>query len=488
MSHTLSFVRGSLGCAALVCATVSVRGADQPVEVPRPIPVTRPEMKQLLESLKQRPLRIPLPELTDADRQELGERADSYESRLRYHYIPKGEPSMFGGARSSATPGGAAGAAQGTAPARDFTRNADENMTLSYAFKTRLFWIVSRTNNCQYCLGHQEQKLSAVGMTDDEIAALDAKWDRFDPKEQAAFAFARKLTYEPHLFTDADVTALRKHFTDAQILEMTMSVAWNNSINRWKEGAGIPQSKDGSTFFRRATNLPPDRPVPNESFLTPTSADAAGAKSKVATYVLDITSGLPKAISSRPALESREDTERALAAAATRTPRLPLRSAEETRAAFAEKVTVPEKVPHWMRLLATFPNEGVGRAAALVGLTENRGDLSPLLKAQVAWIVARQDRAWYAAGQARARLRELGWSDDRIQTLDGDWKEFTPAERALFTCAKHLAATPIALVDADVAEALRQTGPREVVQLVNFTTTRAYLDRVTEVAGLPLDD
>jgi AhpD family alkylhydroperoxidase len=484
MSRSSFLVRGALGCAALFGAALSVRGADQPVEVPRPIPVTRPEMKQLLESLKQRPLRIPLPELTNADRAELGERADSYEARLRYHYIPKTEPSMFGGSRGPATPAGGAA----STPVRDFTRNADENMTLSYAFKTRLFWIVSRTNNCQYCLGHQEQKLSAVGMTDDEIAALDAKWDRFDPKEQAAFAFTRRITYEPHLFGDADFAALKKHYADEQILEMTMSTAWNNAINRWKEGAGIPQSKDGSNFFRRATNLPPDRPVPNESFLTPTSADAASAPSKVATYVLDITSGLPKAIANRPPLESRADAEKALAAAATRTPRLPLRSAEETRKAFDGKVTVPEKVPHWMRLLATFPNEGAGRAAALVGLTENRGDLSPLLKAQVAWIVARQDRAWYATGQARARLRELGWSDDRIYTLDGDWKEFTAAERALFNCAKHLAATPIALVDADVATALKETGPREVVQLVNFTTTRAYLDRVTEVAGLPLED
>ena len=33
---------------------------------------------------------------------------------------------------------------------RSFTRDADPNMTLSYAFKTELFWIVSRANNCHY--------------------------------------------------------------------------------------------------------------------------------------------------------------------------------------------------------------------------------------------------------------------------------------------------------------------------------------------------
>jgi hypothetical protein len=113
--------------------------------------------------------------------------------------------------------------------------------------------------------------------------------------------------------------------------------------------------------------------------------------------------------------------------------------------------------------------------------------LSPLLKAQVSWIIARQDRAWYATGQCLEKLRALGQTDDQIFALDGDWKEFTPAEQALFQFARHQAATPIALTDEDVALALKLTGPRQVVQLINFVTSRAYFDRVTEAAGLPVD-
>jgi hypothetical protein len=47
-----------------------------------------------------------------------------------------------------------------------------------------------------------------------------------------------------------------------------------------------------------------------------------------------------------------------------------------------------------------------------------------------------------------------------------------------------LAASPIVLTDAEVAEALKRTGPREVVQLINYVTTRASFDRITEAAGL----
>jgi hypothetical protein len=107
--------------------------AAEPAEAPLPTPLTRPEMKQALEDLKERKTRIPLPELTAEDKEKLGDRADSYESRLRYHYLPGGE-TQRGGTR------GAGG----------FSREPDPSMTLSYEFKTMLFWIVSRTNNCLY--------------------------------------------------------------------------------------------------------------------------------------------------------------------------------------------------------------------------------------------------------------------------------------------------------------------------------------------------
>jgi alkylhydroperoxidase family enzyme len=463
--------------------------AEEVVPTARPVPLTRPEMKQLLEDMKSRTLRIPLPELTDADREALGDRADSYESRLRYHYLPPGEGSVFGGGSRGSRSGSSTTPSTGTPPTRDFTRNADEQMTLSYPFKTRLFWIVSRTNNCQYCLGHQEQKLSAAGMLEDEIAALDSRWELYPPAEQAAFAYARKLTYEPHKLSDADIAALQEHYTPLQILEMTLSVAGNNAINRWKEGSGVPQSHDGGNFFRRSgAEVPANRPLPIESFVTPTSAEFTTAVSKVVPVKVDDQTGRPTpfVVSNRPPLESRDDVLMALKATQARQPRLPLLSEAEARQALGENA--PEgALPNWVRLLANFPNESRGRLRSLRSITDARGDLSLLQKAQVSWIIARQDRAWYATGVVQRRLKELGQTDEQIFALDGDWREFSEADRSLFRFAKHLAATPIALTDQDVATALKQTGPRQVVQLINFVTSRAYFDRVTEAAGLPLE-
>ena len=497
-----------LTCLAAICGLASGEG---PSTAPRPVPLTRPEMKQFLEDMKARTPRIPLPEMTAEEKAKAGERGSGYESRLRALYMPSGGGgfgSSFGfgpippaGGASPASKEGAskeaaakdAGGKEGASNVPAFARPQDPLMTLDYAFKTELFWIVSRTNNCQYCLGHQESKLLAAGLKEEQIAALDGDWSQFSPAEKAAFAFARKITYEPHLFSDADVQGLRKYYKDLQILEMTLSTAGNNAINRWKEGVGVPQSKNGGNFQNRgaggAATPPPAAAAaaPAQTYLTPTPEQFTKLVTKVAPLQMDAKTGEPtkNTVCNRPPLESREEVEKTLLACQGRTPRLPLVDEDKAREIVADAwPTGP--LPQWVRLLANFPRDGKNR---IVGTraAEESGDLKPLLKAQVSWVIARQDRAWYALGEARARLRKLGQTDDQIFKLDSDWKEFTPAEQAQFTVARKLAASPVVLTDEDVAAVLKLVGPRDVVQLVSYTTNRAAFDRITEVAGLQLE-
>ncbi|HEY8504430.1 MAG TPA: hypothetical protein VIL46_07585 [Gemmataceae bacterium] len=452
--------------AGVLLLLAAPAAAEEPRDTPRPVPLTRPEIKQLLEDMKSRTPRIPLPELTEEEKARLGERGAGYEARLRALYLPRGEDGRGG---------------------RGFSREPDPAMTLDYPFKTMMFWIVSRTNNCQYCLGHQEWKLTAVGLSEDDLAALDGDWSRFPPDKRAAFALARKLTYEPHRLTDADIDALRPHYTDLQILEIILSVAGNNATNRWKEGVGVPQSKEGDNFLRRAEKpLPPEVARYFETFLTPTPEPYRDRVTKVAPVQTDPQTGRPsrRTVATRPPLEPRAEAEEALERCRKRTPRLPL--AEEAKA----REVVPDlpegPVPQWVRLLANFPREGVSRINGL-RRAEETGDLTPMLKAQVSWVVARQDRAWYAAGLAKRRMLELGATEDEVYQLDGDWSALPPSDRSLLNVARKLAATPIVLTDADVAEALKLNGPRKVVQLISYVTGRAFFDRVTEAAGLRLE-
>lgn len=337
-------------------------------------------------------------------------------------------------------------------------------------------------------------------MKEEEIAALDFDWAQFTPAQQAAYAFARKITFEPHQFVDADIVQLKKHYTDLQILEMLISVAGNNSTNRWKEGVGSPQSKEGGSFGRRSKDgkqdkdakqakepLPKDAPEVLRTFLTPTPEKYRKSITKVAPIHIDQKTGVPTrdTVCGRPPLESRADVEQALEACSKRTPRLPLVDDATARALLPEDWPAGS-LPQWVRLLANFPVDGKNRAVGF-RTADIKGDLEPVLKAQLSWIIARQDRAWYAVGLAQQRLKELGQSDAQIYQLDGGWQNFSPRERALFTVARNLAASPIVLTDDDVERAVKLAGPRDVVQTISYTTSRAAFDRITEAAGLRLE-
>jgi len=118
---------------ALTTAAALAAGAlaEEPRSTPRPTPLTRPDMKVLLEEMKQRTPRIPLPPLTEEEKAKLGDRGTGYEARLRTLYMP-----WNGDNRGAFGLGGG--------------KENEPGMSLDYRFKVELFWIVSRINNCQY--------------------------------------------------------------------------------------------------------------------------------------------------------------------------------------------------------------------------------------------------------------------------------------------------------------------------------------------------
>lgn len=422
----------ALALPALLAAQAA-RAFDAPAVAP-----TRPEMKKVLEGSKEHKPRLPLPDLSPAEKAEAEAKAKAGElwpivnnGRMRQRYLPAGIVS-----------GG-------------FTRKADPGMTLDDSYKVMMFWIASRANNCAYCLGHQESKLAKAGVGEETVAALDGDWSEFTPAEQAAFALVYKLTVAPQEIGDRDIEGLRKFYNDRQILEILFASAGHNAMNRWTGALNIPQEA-----FR--------------VYETPTADAIKDRKSRVA----------PLESKPRPALESREEVEAKLEEAGKREPRIaPLLEAE------ARKVVAdwPEgSMPGWVRLLANFPEAGKLRVL-MNRSAESDGELPALLKARIAWIGAREDRAWYALGEAKRRLKALGQSDDQIYALDGDGKDFSDGDRAVFALARKLTSAPHEVGDEDVAAVRKHFDDKQTAEVVFQITEAAFFDRLTEPAGLRLE-
>ena len=77
-------------------------------------------------------------------------------------------------------------------------------------------------------------------MTPEDWSALKTgNYSRFSEKERAALTYAQKLTRSSRDITDADVAALKKHFSDAEIVDLHLLVGLINLTNRFTDPLGL---------------------------------------------------------------------------------------------------------------------------------------------------------------------------------------------------------------------------------------------------------
>lgn len=109
--------------ATLTCLAGFARAQEN---APYVVPATRQQMKEAIDAWKRVKPRLPMPPLSAEEKTKYGDRPVVNNGRMRQLYLPVE-------LRGSG-----------------FKREPDKGMSLDYSFKTMLFWIVSRTNNCHY--------------------------------------------------------------------------------------------------------------------------------------------------------------------------------------------------------------------------------------------------------------------------------------------------------------------------------------------------
>jgi alkylhydroperoxidase family enzyme len=80
-----------------------------------------------------------------------------------------------------------------------------------------------------------------VGVTDEHIRAL-AFYERselFDEREKAVIGFADQVTRAAATVRDETLQALARHFSEEQIVELTLVVAVANFTNRFNDGLRV---------------------------------------------------------------------------------------------------------------------------------------------------------------------------------------------------------------------------------------------------------
>jgi uncharacterized peroxidase-related enzyme len=99
---------------------------------------------------------------------------------------------------------------------------------------------VSLINGCRYCSQHHVASSKRAGLTSEDWAALRAgNYSRYSEKERAALNYVDKLTRAPKEISDSDFDELKKHFSDAEIVDVHMLAGLANLTNRLTDPLGL---------------------------------------------------------------------------------------------------------------------------------------------------------------------------------------------------------------------------------------------------------
>ena len=99
---------------------------------------------------------------------------------------------------------------------------------------------VSLINDCRYCTQHHVASSKRLALTPDDWTVLrTGDYARYSDKEEAALNYVEKLTRTSHDITDGDFAALKKHFSDPEIVDIHLLTGLANLTNRFTDPLGL---------------------------------------------------------------------------------------------------------------------------------------------------------------------------------------------------------------------------------------------------------
>ena len=116
------------------------------------------------------------------------------------------------------------------------------------------------------------------------------------------------------------------------------------------------------------------------------------------------------------------------------------------------------------------------------------GQTDAKLRAQIAYVSARENRSWYAAGHARTRYLALGGDEQALASFAAmEQAATTPGHAEALRFARKLTSAPHTIVDDDVERLKAHFSNHEIAEIIDLTCDANGFDRFTEVLRLPLE-
>lgn len=100
--------------------------------------------------------------------------------------------------------------------------------------------VVSKLNECTYCVAHHAPRLTEQGLAPETVAnILEPECPGLDPVDRLVRDYAVQVETKPQYMRDAIFDEMREHFSEAQIVELTLRTALCGFFNRFNDALQI---------------------------------------------------------------------------------------------------------------------------------------------------------------------------------------------------------------------------------------------------------
>ena len=100
--------------------------------------------------------------------------------------------------------------------------------------------VVSKLNECTYCVAHHTPRLIEQGLPVDAVENILADTiEGFDEVDMLVRDFSVQVTERPQYMRDQIFDDLKKHFTEEQIVELTLRISLCGFFNRFNDAMQI---------------------------------------------------------------------------------------------------------------------------------------------------------------------------------------------------------------------------------------------------------
>ncbi|MBS0201362.1 MAG: hypothetical protein JSS49_00575 [Planctomycetes bacterium] len=320
------------------------------------------------------------------------------------------------------------------------TAGAESSAKWDRIFGQSLFWVTTRAVQCPYCMGHCEMNWEVAGLTSGEIAERSRllagdDWSSFEPAQQHAFAYARKLTKAPWSVSDEEVSQLCEGFGVDRAMIVVANASRYHYMTRISNGFQLTLERD-NVFYDYYNVASPTASVP-----TPTEAGSAPLLS-----IEECWKRLPVAVSGGG-----------------------------------------QTLPNWVRAVAAHLPRTAAAMLQLDYAQRTQSPLDPVLRGKMRWVIAHANRCAYSEACALADLKRAGLGSAELKGLTGDSAAWPESDRDALEFARLLTVAAPTIPDALFEKLKVRHGAKQVAAMVLLAAYGNFQDRIVLGLNLPIE-